>query len=162
MAAVSSTSRVHDVESVAAVREFLEAAVALYRDVLALYHDGDDSGGGSAVMPDDLLSAHHARLRDSVQALAGVQPVPVADMPHPLTTVPGACYKVGQDLVLHLDRAISPNHESQSQPGSSFRDLWPARDVAALGVRLQHLSQQFHDDIDHTFELVVDGCMSFE
>ncbi|PNP39705.1 hypothetical protein TGAMA5MH_08376 [Trichoderma gamsii] len=153
MAAVSSTSRVHDVESVAAVREFLQAAVALYRDVLALYHDGDASGEGSAVMPDDLLSAHHARLRDSVQALASVQPVAVADMPHPLTTVPGACYKVGQDLILHLDRAISPNHESQSQPGSSFRDLWPARDVAALGARLQHLSQQFHDDIDHTFEV---------
>lgn len=150
MAAVSSTSRVHDLDAVAAVREFLQAAVALYRDVLAVYHDGDDS---SAVLPDELLSAHHARLRDSVQALASVQPVVVApDMPHPLITVPGACCKVGQDLVLHLDRAISPDRKSQSQPGSGFRDLWPARDVAALGTRLQHLSQQFHDDIDDTYE----------
>lgn len=151
MAAVSSSSRVHDPDSVAAVREFLQGAVALYRDVLAVYHDGDvSSGEGSAALPDELLSAHHARLRDSVQALTSVQPVVAPDMPHPLTTVPGACCKVGQDLVLHLDRAISPDHKSQ--PGSSFRDLWPARDVAALGARLQHLSQQFHDDIDHTFE----------
>lgn len=152
MAAVSSTSRVHDPDAVAAVREFLQAAVALYRDVLALYHDGDASSEGSADLPDDLLSAHHARLRDSVKALTSVQPVAAADVPHPLTTVPGACYKVGQDLVLHLDRAISPDLEPQSQPGSSFRDLWPARDVAALGTRLQHLSQQFHDNIDHTYE----------
>ncbi|KAL7897359.1 hypothetical protein HDV63DRAFT_392842 [Trichoderma sp. SZMC 28014] len=141
MAAVSSP-RVHDPDSVAAVREFLQAAVALYREVLAVYHDGDASEG-SAVLPDQLLSAHHARLTDSVQALTSVQP-------HPLTTVPGACCKVGQDLVLHLDRAISPDYKSQ--PGSS-RDLWPARDVAALGTRLQHLSQQFHDDIDHAFEV---------
>lgn len=152
MAAVSSTSRVHDLDSVAAVREFLQGAVALYRDVLAVYHDGDASSAkGSSALPDQLLSAHHARLRDSVQALSSVQPVGAApDMPHPLTTVPGVCCKVGQDLVLHLDRAISPDHDSQ--PGSNFRDLWPARDVAALGTRLQHLSQQFHDEIDHTFE----------
>ncbi|KAH8126888.1 hypothetical protein LI328DRAFT_151555 [Trichoderma asperelloides] len=72
-------------------------------------------------------------------------------MPHPLTTVPGACCKVGQDLVLHLDRATSPDYKVQPEP--SFRDLWPARDVAALGTRLQHLSQQFRDDIDPTFEV---------
>lgn len=153
MAAVSSTSRVHDLDAVAAVREFLQAAVALYRDVLALYHDGDASGEDGAVLPDEVLSAHHARLRGSVQALTSVQPIIAApDVPHPLTTVPGACCKVGQDLVLHLDRAISPDRKSQSQPGSGFRDLWPARDVAALGTRLQHLSQQFHDDIDDTYE----------
>ncbi|UKZ61549.1 uncharacterized protein TrAtP1_002810 [Trichoderma atroviride] len=151
MAAVSS-SRVRDPDAVAAVREFLQGAVALYRDVLAVYHDGDTSGAeSSAVLPGEVLSAHHARLRDSVQALASVQPVAAPDVPHPLTTVPGACCKVGQDLVLHLDRAISPGHKSQ--PGSSFRDMWPARDVAALGNRLQHLSQQFHDDVDHTYEV---------
>lgn len=152
MAAVSSTPRVHDPDSAAAVREFLQGAVALYRDVLALYHDGDASiAEGSPSLPDELLSAHHTRLRDSVQALASVHPVVAApDMPHPMAAVPGACYKVGQDLVLHLDRAISPDHKPQPKP--SFRDVWPARDVAALGTRLQHLSQQFHDDIDPTFE----------
>jgi hypothetical protein len=154
MAAVSSTSPVHDPDSVVAVRDFLQSAVALYRDVLAVYHDGDASSAeGPLGLSDDLLSAHHARLRDSVQALARVQPVVVApDLPHPLTTVPGACYKVAQDLVLHLDRAISPAHAPQSQPASSYRDIWPTRDVAALGARLQHLSQQFHDEFDHTYE----------
>lgn len=152
MAAVSSTSRVHDLDSVAAVREFLQGAVALYRDVLALYHDGDAIvPDGSPSLSDELLRAHHTRLRDAVQALTSAQPVVASpDVPHPLTTVPGACYKVGQDLVLHLDRVISPDHNPQ--PESSFRDLWPARDVAALGTRLQHLSQQFHDDIDPAFE----------
>ncbi|KAL7918553.1 hypothetical protein ACQKWADRAFT_303800 [Trichoderma austrokoningii] len=145
MAAVSSTC-VRDADSLA-VREILQAAVALYRDVLALYHDGDASSEGGSGLPDELLSNHHARLRESVQALTSIQPVVAAsDVPHTLTIMP-ACRKVGQDLVLHLDRAISSDHES------SFRDIWPARDVAALGARLQHLHQQFHDDVDDTFEV---------
>jgi hypothetical protein len=157
MAAVSSASPVHDLASVSAVREFLQRAIALYRDVLALHHDGDRSiteDGPSA--PDELLSAHATQLRDSIQALKFVLPAAVGhDMPHPLTTVPGACYKVGQDLLLHLCKVSSQDHEAQPKPtidAITFRDIWPIRDVAMLGTRLQELSQRFHDDIDPTFE----------
>ncbi|KAL7785865.1 hypothetical protein V8C37DRAFT_393291 [Trichoderma ceciliae] len=158
MAAVSSASPVHDSDSVSAVCEFLQRAIALYRDLLALHPDDDHSiPGDSPSAPDQLLSAHAAQLRDSMRALESVQQVVVgSDMPHPLTTMPGACYKVGQDLVWHLDRIIiSQDHEQQPKPvidKSNFRDMWPIRGIATLGTRLQELSQRFQHDLDPTFE----------
>ncbi|KAM0246712.1 hypothetical protein ACHAQJ_010110 [Trichoderma viride] len=157
MAAVSSVSPVHDPDSASAVCEFLNCAIALYRDVLALHHDGDDSiPEDGPCAPDELLGAHATQLSDSVRALESVQPVAVGhDTPHPLTTVPGACYKVGRDLLLHLCRVTSQDHEAQPKPAIDkigFRDIWPIHDVATLGIRLQELSQRFHDDIDATFE----------
>lgn len=146
MAAVSPASPVNDAS---AVRAFLQRAVALYRDVLALHGDDDRSiPEDGAPLPDDLLSAHTAQLGDAISMLKALQPVAAAsDVPHPLSTVPGACYKVGQDLVLHLDRVVGRNHDR-----AAFCDAWPIRDVAALGMRLQELSRRFHDETDSSFE----------
>lgn len=152
MAAVSLSVRDPDSATASAVRGFLQCAVALYQDVLALHGDGDgdDSIMGDAhSSPDQRLGAHTALIRDSLSALNSVQLVAAGvDAPHPLSTLPGACSKVGQDLMLHLDKTATDDHESQTQ----FGDIWSIRDIATLGARLQELSQRFHDDVDSTFQ----------
>ncbi|KAL7931580.1 hypothetical protein V8C35DRAFT_112426 [Trichoderma chlorosporum] len=158
MAAVSLSVRDSDSASASAVRGFLQRAIALYRDVLALHGDGDGDGDGDVYALDDgspspaqRLGAHAALIGDSLSALKSVQLIAAgadADAPHPLTTLPGACSKVSQDLMLHLDRTATITHDSQA----NFGDVWSVRDIAALGARLQELSQRFHDDVDSTFE----------
>ncbi|KAL6699497.1 hypothetical protein J3F84DRAFT_404549 [Trichoderma pleuroticola] len=151
MAAVSSFP-VLDPDSASAVRGFLQRAIALYHDVLALHGDADaddsilDDGDSS---PDQRLGAHAALIGDSLSALKSVQLVAAGvDAPRPLSTLPGACYKIGQDLMLHFDKsANTQDHESQTK----FGDVWSIRDIATLGARLQELSQRFHDDVDSTF-----------
>lgn len=153
MAAVSSIPVLDpDSASATAVRGFLQRAIALYHDVLALHGDadGDDSiPGESASSPDQRLGANAVHIGDSLSALKSVHHVVAGvDAPHPLSTVPGACYKIGQDLMLHLDQnANTQDRESQTQ----FGDVWSIRDIATLGARLQELSQRFHDDVDSTF-----------
>lgn len=151
MAAVSSFP-VLDPDSASAVRGFLQRAVALYHDVLALHGDadGDDSiPEDGASVPDQRLGAHAAHIGDSLSALKSVHHVAAGvDAPHPLSTLPGACYKIGQDLMLHLGRSVNTHdHESQTK----FGDVWSVRDIATLGARLEELSQRFHDDVDSTF-----------
>lgn len=152
MAAVSSIPVLDpDSASASAVRGFLQRAIALYHDVLALHGDadGDDSiPDESASSPDQRLGAHAAHIGDSLSALKSVHHVAAGVAPHPLSTLPGACYKIGQDLMLHFDKsANTQDHESPTQ----FGDVWSIRDIAALGARLQELSQRFHDDVDSTF-----------
>lgn len=151
MAAVSSIP-VLDPDSASAVRDFLQRAVALYHDVLALHGDGDGDDSipdESASSPDQRLGAHAALIGDSLSALKSVHHVAAGvDAPHPLSTLPGTCYKIGQDLMLHFDKsANTQDHESQTK----FGDVWSIRDIATLGARLQELSQRFHDDVDSTF-----------
>lgn len=150
MAAVSSLP-VLDPDSASAVRGFLQRAIALYHDVLALHGDadGDDSIlDESASSPNQRLGAHAARIGDSLSALKSVcHVVAGVDAPHPLSTLPGACYKIGQDLMLHFDKsATAQDHDSQIK----LDDVWSIRDIATLGARLQELSQRFHDDVDST------------
>ncbi|KAH6609937.1 hypothetical protein Trco_003283 [Trichoderma cornu-damae] len=156
MAAARSSSPVQEPDSASAIREFLRRAVALYGALLELHrHDGDRHSvqkEGPSVS-DELLRAHAAQLGDSVRALKSAQAAAVgSDVPHPLTTVRDACCKVGQDLVLHIDRITGPEHESQ-QPepaidSPKLGNIWPIRDIAALGTRLQELSRRLHDGID--------------
>lgn len=154
MAAVSSSIPVLDPDSASAVRGFLQRAIALYHDVLALHGDGDGDGDDSvpdesASSPDQHLGAHAALIGDSLSALKSVHHVAAGvDAPHPLSTLPGACYKIGQDLMLHFDKsANTQDYESQTK----FADVWSIRDIATLGARLQELGQRFHDDVDSTF-----------
>ncbi|QYT05195.1 hypothetical protein H0G86_012089 [Trichoderma simmonsii] len=154
MAAVSSSVPVLDPDSASAsaVRGFLQRAIALYHDVLALHGDGDGDDSipdESASSPDQRLGSHAALIGDSLSALKSVHHVAAGvDAPLPLSTLPGACYKIGQDLMLHFDKsANTQDHESQTK----FGDVWSIRDIATLGARLQELSQRFHDDVDSTF-----------
>lgn len=162
MAAVSSSSVGDDSASASvassAVCGFLQCATALYQDVFALHHDadgddrGDDYAKGGPSTACERLAAHAGPLGDSLKALKAAQPGPDGVDVHPLSTLPGACFKVAQDLMLHLDLISGQLQSKAPLDGISFRDLWSLRDVAALGTRLQELSQKFHDDVDRTFE----------
>ncbi|TFB02764.1 hypothetical protein CCMA1212_005505 [Trichoderma ghanense] len=163
MAAVSSSSAGDDSASASvsssAVCGFLQCATALYQDVFALHHDadgddhGDDYAKGGPSTAGERLAAHAGPLGDSLKALKAAQPGPDGVDVHPLSTLPGACFKVAQDLMLHLDIISGQLQSKAALDGISFRDLWSLRDVAALGTRLQELSQKFHDDVDNTFEV---------
>jgi hypothetical protein len=156
MAAVSSPPVSGD--SAAAVRGFLQCAIALYQDVFALHHDADGDEQNDSSTTDgpstagQRLAVHAAALGDSLEALRAVQPGPDEVDAHPLSTLPGACFKVAQDLMLHLDRVTGELQSNAAFDAISLRDLWSLRDVAALGTRLQALSKKFHDDVDNTFE----------
>ncbi|KAL6863709.1 hypothetical protein J3F83DRAFT_745339 [Trichoderma novae-zelandiae] len=166
MAAVSS-SPIGDESasaSASAVCGFLQCALALYQDVFALLHDadGDDHGVGDGDASDSKggpstagqrLAAHAGPLGDSLDALRAVRIVVDGVDTHPLGTLPGACFKVAQDLMLHLDRIAGELQSKTAVDGNDLRDLWSIRDVAALGTRIQELSQRFRDDVDSTYEV---------
>ncbi|KAL6887237.1 hypothetical protein HDV57DRAFT_508168 [Trichoderma longibrachiatum] len=157
MAAVFSSPVSGD--SASAVRGFLQCAIALYQDVFALHHDadgdddGDESARGGPRTAGQLLAAHADPLGDALKALKAVQPGPDGVDEHPLSTLPGACFKVAQDLMLHLDSITGQVQSDTAVDATSFRDLWSLRDVVALGTRLQELSKKFHDDVDNRFDV---------
>ncbi|KAH0489675.1 hypothetical protein TgHK011_010093 [Trichoderma gracile] len=153
MAAVSAPPVSGD--SASAVRGFLQCAIALYQDVFALHHDtGDDAhGDGATNTAAQRLAVHAGALGDALEALKAVQPGPDGIDAHPLSSLPGACFKVAQDLMLHLDRITGELQSNVADDAVSLRDLWSLGDVAALGTRLQDLSKKFHDDVDDTFEI---------
>ncbi|KAJ9137534.1 AAA ATPase and NACHT domain protein [Pleurostoma richardsiae] len=131
-------------EPAAQIREFLQVASRLYDSLFAI-HDGAD--GRPRGIDAGALSDISTSLSTFVE---GVDADTRAEADYPLNTrtpsLAVACRKVGQDLLIHIERvvAIEASHSPLvDTDGSLLRTSWPLADVEALGQRLQELTRRW-------------------
>ncbi len=107
-------------------------------------HD-DVAPAGSTIM--DLASTRglYRRLEEVVRLLDAA--VAEADGSAPVTVVVRACYKVGRDVLVRLDRVMRLHDvpEGDARGVDAFRKAWPDDDVTALADRLRELAAQWKD-----------------
>ncbi|EGX97073.1 hypothetical protein CCM_01732 [Cordyceps militaris CM01] len=133
MAAPAHTASTPNAAASAAALAFFHSATAVFSSAWAQQHrdaDADEDPASSASSVP--WSQHGSRLRADVAALAAIDEAQDdTDVPVHLLR---ACLKIGQDVILRLDRLEN-----------SAKVAWDLGDLVVLAERLDSLIQQTHD-----------------
>ncbi|KAK2591279.1 hypothetical protein QQS21_011031 [Conoideocrella luteorostrata] len=124
------------------VGDFLRHAIAIYQSLVSAHRD--DQVGGTGSRSTELVGALMSKLSDTLAALRDHVAQHNDDAAASLTR---ACHKVGQDLLLKLDR-LRTFHAANAGVVAplDIRVLWPVADVQALGERLYDLVGGYSDE----------------
>ncbi|KID88416.1 NACHT nucleoside triphosphatase [Metarhizium guizhouense ARSEF 977] len=133
MAAASTIVVSPELKQPPAVADFLQHAVDIYHFLVSVHQP--DQGNGNVLVLASPLTSLPSKLNSIVAALDQQ----VTKHEQCRGTLPWACRKVGQDLLLKLSRVRAHFAGTDVVTRVAFREAWPRVDVEALGDRLHDL-----------------------